>query len=35
MKYSAGHLPHELMMKSIELYGREVAPAVRKELSPG
>ncbi len=35
MKYSAGHLPHELMMNSIELYGREVAPAVRKELSPG
>lgn len=35
MKYSAGHLPHELLMNSIELYGREVAPAVRKELSPG
>ena len=35
MKYSAGHLPHELMMQSIELFGREVAPAVRKELSPG
>jgi probable LLM family oxidoreductase len=32
MKYSAGHLPHELMMKSIELYGREVARAVREEL---
>jgi probable LLM family oxidoreductase len=32
MKYSAGHLPHELMMKSIELFGREVAPAVREEL---
>lgn len=32
MKYSAGHLPHELMMKSIELYGREVAPAVRQQL---
>lgn len=35
MKYSAGHLPHELMMNSIELYGRVVAPAVRSELSPG
>ena len=35
MKYSAGHLPHELMMNSIERYGREVAPAVRRELSPG
>ena len=35
MKYSAGHLPHDLMMKSIELYGGEVAPAVRNALSPG
>jgi len=35
LKYSAGHLPHDLMMRSIELYGREVAPAVREELSPG
>ena len=35
MKYSAGHLPHDQMMRSIELYGGEVAPAVRKELSPG
>jgi len=26
MKYSAGTLPHELMMRSIELYGTEVAP---------
>jgi probable LLM family oxidoreductase len=35
LKYSAGHLPHEQMMACIDLYGREVAPAVRKELSPG
>jgi probable LLM family oxidoreductase len=34
MKYSAGTLPHPLMMKSIELYGSEVAPLVRAQL-PG
>ncbi len=32
MKYSAGTLPHELMMKSIELYATEVAPLVRAQL---
>jgi len=32
MKYSAGTLPHELMMRSIELYGTEVAPRVRAAL---
>jgi alkanesulfonate monooxygenase SsuD/methylene tetrahydromethanopterin reductase-like flavin-dependent oxidoreductase (luciferase family) len=30
MKYSAGTLPHETMMRSIELYGSEVAPRVRE-----
>ncbi len=30
MKYSAGTLPHETMMRSIELYGTEVAPKVRE-----
>jgi probable LLM family oxidoreductase len=35
LKYSAGHLPHEQMLAGIERYGREVAPAVRRELSPG
>jgi probable LLM family oxidoreductase len=30
MKYSAGTLPHELMLRSIELYGREVIPRVRR-----
>ncbi len=33
MKYSAGTLPHEQMMQSIELYGNEVIPAVRELLS--
>jgi probable LLM family oxidoreductase len=35
LKYSAGTLPHELMMRSIELYGTEVAPLVRAELAAG
>jgi alkanesulfonate monooxygenase SsuD/methylene tetrahydromethanopterin reductase-like flavin-dependent oxidoreductase (luciferase family) len=30
LKYSAGTLRHELMMRSIELYGREVMPRVRR-----
>lgn len=30
LKYSNGSLPHALMMKSIELIGREVAPRVRE-----
>ena len=37
LKYSAGTLPHEAMMRSIELYGREVIPRVRDlvgEASP-
>ena len=33
MKYSAGTLPHELMMHSIELYGTEVIPRVRELLA--
>jgi probable LLM family oxidoreductase len=32
MKYSAGSLPHELMMQGIELYGRKVMPLVREML---
>jgi probable LLM family oxidoreductase len=32
MKYSAGRLPHELLMRNIELYGTEVIPAVRDLL---
>jgi probable LLM family oxidoreductase len=33
LKYSAGTLPHEAMMRSIELYGREVMPRVRELLT--
>ncbi len=33
MKYSAGTLPHETMMNSIELYGGEVIPKVRELLA--
>jgi len=32
LKYSAGTLRHELMLESIELYGREVIPRVRQLL---
>ncbi len=33
LKYSAGTLRHELLMRSIELYGREVIPRVRRLLA--
>ncbi len=33
MKYSAGTLPHELMVASIERYGTKVAPLVHEVLS--
>ncbi|MBX3098539.1 MAG: LLM class flavin-dependent oxidoreductase [Salinibacterium sp.] len=33
LKYSAGTLPHELMMTSIELYGSKVIPMVKDLLS--
>jgi probable LLM family oxidoreductase len=33
LKYSAGTLPHELLMTSIRLYGEEVAPIVREQMS--
>ena len=32
MKYSNGTLPHDKMMKSIELYGTKVVPRVREQL---
>lgn len=32
LKYSIGTLSHECLMRSIELYGSEVAPLVRKEV---
>lgn len=33
LKYSAGTLPHELMMRSIELYGSRVIPMVKDLLA--
>jgi probable LLM family oxidoreductase len=33
LKYSAGPLPHEKLMKCIELYGRKVVPLVRDMLA--
>jgi len=33
LRYSMGLLPHEHLMSSIELYGREVAPRVRELLA--
>ena len=33
MKYSAGTLPHDKLMRSIELYGTKVIPMVRELLS--
>jgi alkanesulfonate monooxygenase SsuD/methylene tetrahydromethanopterin reductase-like flavin-dependent oxidoreductase (luciferase family) len=32
LKYSNGTLPHDLVMKSIELYGTKVVPMVRDRL---
>jgi alkanesulfonate monooxygenase SsuD/methylene tetrahydromethanopterin reductase-like flavin-dependent oxidoreductase (luciferase family) len=32
LKYSAGTLPHETMMRSIELYGTKVVPLVHQAL---
>jgi alkanesulfonate monooxygenase SsuD/methylene tetrahydromethanopterin reductase-like flavin-dependent oxidoreductase (luciferase family) len=32
LKYSAGTLDHEMLLRSIELYGREVIPRVRQLL---
>jgi probable LLM family oxidoreductase len=33
VQFSVGSLPHDKLMRSIELFGTEVAPAVREELS--
>ena len=33
IQFSVGTLPHDRMMRSIELFGTEVAPAVRKALA--
>lgn len=32
MKYSSGPMPHETLMRSLELYGTRVAPLVRAEM---
>ena len=32
LKYSNGTMPHDLLMKSIELYGTQVVPLVREQL---
>ena len=34
VQFSTGTLPHADVMRSIELFGTEVAPAVRKALAP-
>jgi alkanesulfonate monooxygenase SsuD/methylene tetrahydromethanopterin reductase-like flavin-dependent oxidoreductase (luciferase family) len=33
MKYSAGRLPHSLLMRSIELYGSRVIPLVHDMMT--
>ncbi len=33
MQFSVGTMPHAQIMRSIELFGTEVAPAVRRELT--
>jgi hypothetical protein len=33
MKYSSGPLPHEKLMRSVELYGTKVIPMVRDMLA--
>jgi probable LLM family oxidoreductase len=35
LKYSSGPLPHDKMLRSIELYGRQVIPRVRELLASG
>jgi probable LLM family oxidoreductase len=35
VQFSVGTLPHASIMRSIELYGTEVAPAVRREIERG
>jgi probable LLM family oxidoreductase len=35
LKYSAGPLPHDKLMKSIELYGTKVVPMVREMVAEG
>jgi probable LLM family oxidoreductase len=32
-QFSVGHMPHDKMLRAIELYGNEVAPVVRRETT--
>jgi hypothetical protein len=32
VQFSVGTLPHDALMRSIELFGTEVAPVVRREI---
>jgi alkanesulfonate monooxygenase SsuD/methylene tetrahydromethanopterin reductase-like flavin-dependent oxidoreductase (luciferase family) len=32
---SVGNVPHKMIMKSIELFGTKVVPAVKKEIKTG
>ena len=34
IQFSVGTIPHEKMMRSIELFGTEVAPVIRRETDP-
>jgi probable LLM family oxidoreductase len=34
VQFSVGTMPHDRIMRSIELFGAEVAPVVRRELAP-
>lgn len=34
LKYANGPMPHEQLLRTIELYGTEVIPKVRQLLSP-
>jgi len=33
VQFSVGSMPHKNLMRSIELFGTQVAPAVRKEIA--
>jgi hypothetical protein len=33
LQFSVGSIPHERIMRSIELFGTEVAPVVREEIA--
>jgi hypothetical protein len=35
VQFSVGSMPHKNLMRSIELFGTEVAPAVRKAVAAG